>query len=172
VYLPSLSAATIDPVTIYTASGETVKWIKVSAGSGAGTISIRNIHLFGEYLSPSFEFWDATGTTEMDTDYPLNFGTALKSANYSHIEEFKVKNLDSVQHTYTLTVQAIKSGGESFITNNFKLSTDAGATKNSSVSVTVAAGQFSGIISVCADVSSASNPADGPHYFCVFCSEA
>jgi hypothetical protein len=166
IYGPGpISAVTASPVEIYAGNGETVKWLRIS-----GTIhGIRNIHIFGEYQAPSFELWDETGLAELDTDYPLNFGTALKSQNYSHIETFRVKNLDTIAHTYTLTVQAIKYGGESFITDNFKLSTDAGATRATSVFVTVASGALSGVISVCADVPSASNPADGPHYFCVFC---
>jgi hypothetical protein len=156
----------IDKLYEFAVSGVVCKWIKL--WQLPNQCALKTLHVFGEYQSPRFEFWDAAGTSELDNDYPLAFENALKSADYSHIETFRIKNLDAAAHNYTVTVEPVRYQGEAFITDYARLSIDGGTTKVTSISIAgLAAGALSGVISVCMDFAKTNNPADGPHYFAI-----
>jgi hypothetical protein len=122
-------------------------------------------HLFGEYDSPNFEFWDAAETAELTDNYQA-LDTAPNSEAYSDFIAFKIKNTDSATHSYTVTVVALKYGGDSIISNYFTLSDDDGATKESSLAISnLTASSFSDELRIYADISAANNPADGYHYY-------
>jgi hypothetical protein len=124
--------------------------------------------LFGEYASPLFEYWDENESAEIDDNYALSFVEAENNLDYNESLAFKIKNTDSIDHTYTLELIATRYGGDSVITNFFTLSNDGGITKPTTVTTaSIPAGGFSEVINVYADIPAGNNPADGWHYFSV-----
>lgn len=129
--------------------------------------------LFGEYNAPRFEFYNEAGSEELSGNYPLTFPNASNLNDYSQVQKFRIKNTTAAPHTYSLQVNPLRSGGDTVITTNFKLSLDNGANKfNSVTTAQVQPGELSDVVSLFADVLRASNPADGDHYWYVDAMEA
>lgn len=149
--------------------------VKISNYFQAGNIGWRSLHVFGEYQSPRFEFWNAAGDTELTDAYPLPLPDAPNSSDYSQYFGFKLKNTntDSATHSYSLTVSTVKYGGDSVVSNYFKLSTNFGSTKLSTITVSsLTNGSLSTELRVYADVTGANNPGDGLHQFVVDVTES
>lgn len=162
---------TASPTTAeYSVTPLSATWFRIKLGSTSGTnnLDVYKAHLFGEYDTPRFEFWNDAGTYELSLNYPMLMPTAPNFEIYSGVQSFRLKNTDVQPHTYTLSVTATKNGGDSIITNNWTLSQDGGITKAGGIALpTIPAGSFSDVIQIYGDVSIAANPADGIHYFVV-----
>jgi hypothetical protein len=146
----------------------TCTWVRFAQSSSIGFVD--EFHVFGEYDSPSFEFWNLSETQELSDGYSLLLENAQNHSDYSDYEPFKIKNTntDGVPHSYAITVTPIKYGGDSLITNYFTLSEDNGATKVSTINIVeLQPGAFSAELRVYADIPAVNNPADGYHYFTV-----
>jgi hypothetical protein len=142
------------------------KWVLID-GEG---VNIYTLQLFGEYPSPKFEFWNTGETAELNTlQIPLPMPNAPNSVDYHQYLNFKIKNTDSSAHTYSLGIYAIKTGGDTFITNYFTLAKYSdGYTKAGSITLaSIAAGNFSENLRVYGDFVKNANPADGKHYFVI-----
>jgi hypothetical protein len=127
-----------------------------------------NLFLSGEYQAPRFEFWNAAGTAELTSEYPLAMASAPNLDDYAGSAQFKLKNTDGDPHSYSLTIKAVRYGGDTVITDNYKLSVDGGTNKLLTVVVgSIDPGNLSGVIDVYGEVAKANNPADGYHYFVV-----
>jgi hypothetical protein len=149
---------TLSPVT-------NCKWLKFTVYQDYHGITMRTLQFFGEYTAPWFEFWNSAESSEFTAEYPLALPEARTDADYSERVQFKIKNVDSITHSFTVTAIAVRSGGDAFITDHFKLSTDGGSTKTSSITLTgLTAGSFSGTIDLWGDVTKAHNVGDGTHY--------
>lgn len=140
-------------------------WFRVTH---SGVNWIRSYFLYGEYTSnPRFEFWNDTESAEILDNY-VALLDAPNGTAYSDTYDFKIKNTDAATHSYDITIIAMNSFGDTFVTNNYRMSTDGGSTKLVTVSVTdLAPGAFSGILTLCADSLPAANPGDGYHYFTI-----
>lgn len=163
----SLSGYTTGGVMqFYSPTATSALWLRINVSGNS--LRAYNIQLFGEYDSPRFEFWNTAGTAELTAEYPLAMANAPNLDDYAGTAQFKLKNTDSVQHDYSLTIKAVRYGGDTTISDNYTLSTDGGSTKLATVTISaLAAGSLSGVIDVYGDVLKANNPADGYHYFVV-----
>lgn len=158
-YTPAYAYQIFNPTVL------NAKWLRVYPPN-VGYIFC--LHLFGEYQSPRFEFWNSAGSAELSAEYPLAMANAPNLQDYAGNAQFKLKNTDSSTHSYSLSILAVKYGGDAVIADHYKLSTDGGTTKLGTVTVTaLAAGALSGVIDVYGDVVKAHNPADGYHYFVI-----
>lgn len=141
------------------------RWLKDTHNSNYNYYN-RAIHIFGEYQAPLYELWKVDESLELTDEYPLVMPDAPNDTDYSQRIQFKLKNIDTSSHSYSLSIVAARYIGDSLITNYYKLSTDGGATKLTTVTITdLAAGAFSGAIDIWGNVIKANNPADGLHYF-------
>lgn len=123
-------------------------------------------HVFGEYQAPRFEFWNVGETAELPNDYPFDLPVAGNRTDYSDRFQFKLKNLDSSVHTYSVSIEALDYNGDAIVTDHITLSVNGGTNKASSVNVSsVSAGGFSSAIDVWGDMTTAHNPANGYHFF-------
>jgi hypothetical protein len=144
------------------------RWLKCTVDTGSYGFNMYCMHIFGMYQSPLFEFWNNAADAEFTADYPLSLANAPNDADYAGSLNFKIKNTDSSTHSYSLSIIEVKYNADAIITNYFKLSTDGGSTKLTTVTVSsLGAGNFSGSIGIYGDVTKANNPANGNHYFAV-----
>jgi hypothetical protein len=144
------------------------KWLLF--GSNVNFNLTRSLHLFGEYNAPKFEYWNVGETAELNTlQIPLVFPNAPNSVDYHQYKSYKLKNLDSSAHDYSLTVKSIKSPASGFITDNFKLGKESdGYVKSGTIALSnVPASDFSEEIRLYGDILKNVNPADGNHYGCI-----
>ena len=166
-WTPVLEGAGYDVVGVYQLFFPTVQaasWLRIEASR----VNNYNVHLFGEYVSPRFEYWNSSGTAELTDDYPLTMANAPNLDDYHGNTQFRLKNTDTSPHSYSLSVKSLRYGGDAIITNNYTLSVDGGSTKLATVAISnLAPGELSGVIDVFGDVIKANNPADGYHYFWV-----
>jgi hypothetical protein len=145
-------------------------WLRMKnwKASVASNHSIYKLLLFGEYTSSRYEFWNISETQQLTEDYPLLLENAPNHTDYTDYEPFKVKNTDSIQHSYEITIQAIRYGGDSLVTDYFTLSEDSGATKVTTITITnLQPGGFTPELRIYADIPSVNNPANGYHYFAI-----
>jgi hypothetical protein len=143
------------------------RWLKGTYWYQFGRI-LSFMHIFGQYQSPLFEFWNNAADAELTADYPLSLANAPNDSDYAGSLNFKIKNTDSSTHSYSLTIVPVKYNADAIITDHFTLSTDGGSTKLSTVTVSsLGAGNFSGSIGIYGDVTKTHNPANGLHYFAV-----
>jgi hypothetical protein len=179
----SVHSSTISPsvgvISSYTLSNPTAgTWFRIYATSG-DTGAWYSAHLYGEYVQPSFEFWDATPTAELTGVNPLAISTiGTNNSDFNEYSSFKIKNtnIDGLSHTYT--VYALPVVTDTTVSNNIFIAHDsftggdkvAGATGWTTPSV--ANGAFSQELRVYSTISQANNPADGFHYFLVKVVEA
>jgi hypothetical protein len=144
-------------------------WLRIKTGFQAGGAMewVRKILLYGEYDTPEFLIYDATGTNEITLDYQV-LNDAPNHSDYHDEVGFTIKNNDSIQHSYQIEVLPSRIGGDSIIANYFTLSDDLGVTKVNPLTITdLAAGGFTSELRVHVDVLKADNPADGTHFFYV-----
>jgi hypothetical protein len=143
-------------------------WLRINILTSTWNDNIRSLFIFGEYDAPRFEFWDEDGLIELTNNYPLLMANAPNFEDYHGAKGFRLKNTDSVAHTYSMVVAAVKYGGDAIISSNWTLSDDGGINKNGSLVLgALDAGEVSGVIGVYGDVLIADNPADGYHWFVV-----
>lgn len=149
------------------------RWLRIKHHAmPAENTYARSVHIFGEYQSPRFEFWDAAGSAELTAEYPLSLDDAENGSTYTDYVAFKLKNTDSASHDYSLSVVPLKYGGDSIVSNYIKLSTDSGSNKSTTVTISgLAAGNLSGEIRLYGDLTAVQNPGDGLHQFAVDCTE-
>jgi len=144
------------------------RWMKFTIYQDYHGIPLRALWLFGEYIDRYFEFWDSSESAEFTAEYPLALPDARNDADYSERVQFKLKNVDSVQHDFTVSIAAVRPGGDSTVTNYITLSDNGGSSKSSSVNISaLGAGAFSTTLDVWGDLLKANNPADGHHYFAI-----
>ena len=142
-------------------------WLKLTQSGGFDGTHFKCVHLFGEYQNPLFELWNTGESAELNTvEYPISLPDAPNTGAYSQYFAFKLKNVDASQHNYSLNLSQLRYGGDSTITDNFKLSTDSGSTKLATVTISaLGAGLFSSEVRIYGDVSQVNNPANGKHYY-------
>lgn len=148
-----------------TGSPRQCKWIRMR--STGDTLSIITFFVFGYYNdSPelNYKFYNVDGVTELiNTDYPLTF-TPIGNKSYTpKTLDFKIKNVDSLPHNYTVTVSALKYPSD-VVTNYLTLSYGASATPSIQING-IASNDFTNTITLHADLQPAQNPADGIHFF-------
>lgn len=122
------------------------------------TYNIFSIHFYGEYINPRFEFWHPTNNVEFTDDYPLIMPTIPNYEDSGNlIQQFRIFNADTVAHSYSGYLEAVKYGGDAVMTDHITISPNT---------ISNLAGETaSSIISVTANYPVAHNPADGYHYF-------
>jgi hypothetical protein len=126
------------------------------------------VHLFGQYVTPRFEFWASNGSAKLNTlNFPLSTPNAPNNAIFTADQAFKIKNLSGGARSYAVSIRPIRYNGDTLISNNYFLSLNGG-TPATTVNITsLADGTLSQVIDVLATVSVANNLADGRHYFSV-----
>ena len=87
-----------------------VTWLRFRRTSTDTTFDLKvfNLHIFGEYQAPRFEFWDTTETTKFTANYPLDMADAPNYADYNGSISFKLKNVDASTHSYNFNLNSIK----------------------------------------------------------------
>lgn len=169
----TLSGPTTHPASTYleySFSPVSTQWLRFHCNSPIGTNGLRAVLIFGEYTSERFQFWDVTETIKLSTDsnYPLSLPDAPNNTLYGNYKSFKIKNNDAATHSYTVYIDALKVGGDSIVSNYFRLSSNGGGTKTTTLTISnLAPGAFSTELRLYVDVPSANNPADGYHYYAV-----
>lgn len=128
------------------------------------------LHLYGTYDNESFELYDNETTPALITDW-TDFlsadGIAYDDVDLNLNRQFKIKNTDTVSHTYTIDC----SGGlypfsDSLVDTYYRISKDGGATPVTNLTTaSVAPDAFSEVIDVDFTLTAANNPTDGIHYF-------
>lgn len=147
--------------------------IRVYGGSAGSYFRWQRWCMFGEYSNPYIEYWDATESALITDNYEV-FDTATKESDYTFFKSFKIKNVhpDLQTHSYSLLIDPLWYGGDSFITNYWSLSDKGAATVPGDKVTTLALTDipyngFSAEIRVYGDFTIAQNPANGYHYWYV-----
>jgi hypothetical protein len=129
--------------------------------------SFGSCHFFGTYTDPHIEFWDVNEVAAFTDGFPLVFPNAPDITDYTATLSFKIKNVDSIEHAYGVTINLTCDQGDELLMNHFRLSTDQ-VTKVFTLTLpTIQPGDFSNVLFVHADIPKAHNPADGYHTFVV-----
>lgn len=145
-----------------------IRWLKGPTVNNSQTWY--NFSVFGEYTDPDFELYDSNGTERLSSDYLFTETTNISNvSDYSGRKQFKVKNDTDTPHTYTITLEPLKYGGDIIISNYFSLSVDDGTTKAQSVTTSeVAPGELcEEIVDIWTDLLAIDNTGDGWHYFSI-----
>ncbi len=132
------------------------------------------IHGFGDYIAPRFEFWNVNETEQLNVgEIPLIMPPAVNNVAYHQYLPFKIKNTDTVTHSYSLTIKPLRFGGDPVINDNFKLGKHSEGYMKSGTIVLgdLAPGAFSEELRASADIMAIDNPADWLHYFVIDGSE-
>lgn len=163
------SSYTANSYSSYSLAANNVTWIRISA-SAYNARRTYCLHIFGEYATPRFEFWDSAAANELTGDYPLVLSDAPNTSDYHGTTNFRIKNTDGTNtHNYSLTIRKVKYTADDVIASYYTLSKDGGSTKNATITLSGVAGGSccSETLSVWGDVTVAHNPADGYHYFVI-----
>jgi hypothetical protein len=108
-YTPAIAANTLvslDNTDVATCKGIRVQFYGATTPYGA----IRLFNIYGEHLNPLFRFFKADGTTEVDDASQIVFTkTFSKYALNSEVVNFKLKNIDSVPHTFNVKLTNVGS---------------------------------------------------------------
>jgi hypothetical protein len=152
----------------HTVDIQNVKWLKGPIVNSSQTWY--NFSIFGEYTEPNFELYDANGTSKLNTENLFSETTTISNVvDYSDRKQFKIKNTTDTEHSYTVSIEPLKYGGDLIITNYFSLSSDNGTTKSQTVvTSTVAPGELcEEVIDIWIDLLAVDNTGDGWHYFSI-----
>lgn len=126
------------------------------------------INLYGEYDTETYALYDNAGTPELITDWNnfLSLGDAYSHDLFSANKQFKIKNLDSVSHTYEIVSESGRYPfNDSLILSYYTISNDGGVTPVTSLTTaSVAPGEFSEVIDVNFNLPAINNPSNGKHF--------
>lgn len=149
-----------------------VKWISIMMSCGGGSrVQLQNISLFGAYTNPpKFEFWDATDTVNFTATggaapaYPLSMPNAPNNVDYIQTKTFHLKNTDSVQHSYSISITPIEN--DTMVNNYFNVSVDGGTPAKTVTYENLQSGATVPI-TIHANIPSVNNTGNGKHYYSV-----
>lgn len=170
-------AITDDQYVEFSVSEMDAKWLGLTFRNTLGNLAegfgVFYIYIFGEYQTPKFEFYAPSTPSELSGNYPLTFPKAPNITDYAQVKQFRIKNLDSVPHTYTVSAALLRNSTDTILTSGLRLSLDNGSNKYASVTTdTVQSGGISEVITACIDILAVNNNADGLHYFYIDAIEA
>ena len=142
------------PVTTPTSG----KWFRIICAASCPSYTYNyRLFLYGDYDVPQFELWNTEETLEYTNEMPLAFPNAYSNTPYDSDLVLKIKNLDTVLHSYSIEVFATSAAGDTFVTTYF-------TAIPSTITDLAGNGAFSVPILINGTVSEANNPGDGEHY--------
>ncbi len=140
------------------------RFIRVKASSLR--FEVQRLHLFGKSVDATFQLRTSDDTAELTAEY-LEFDVpAYSNANYTATKSFRIKNNDSVAHSYNVEIGTLRAAGDSLISTAgyTTISADGGAQQESQVTTGSIAAGASSLITIHTNIPEPVLTGDGWHY--------